>query len=155
MKIAVITSSDRAYQNIYPDQSGQAIQALIKEFNPDWQIEYRLLPDDFELLYSAFKDVSFCDWIITTGGTGISERDCIVEATKKFCTHEIPGIAEYLRQESLKETPFAVFSRGYAGYCGKCIIVNLPGSLAGARYCTKLLLPLLEHGSKMIHGGKH
>ena len=155
MKIAVITSSDRAYHNIYSDQSGPAIQELLKQHNPSWEIEYRVLPDDFDLLCAAFHDASSCDWIITTGGTGISPRDCTADAARQFCTHEIPGIGEYLRQESRKETLFAVFSRGFAGYRGKCILVNLPGSLAAATYCTKLLLPLLEHGSKMIHGGDH
>jgi len=155
MKIAVITSSDRAYQNIYADQSGIEIQNILRIFNQSFEIFYRLVPDSLIALRSAFQEFQGCDWIITTGGTGISERDVTVEATKEFCDYEIPGISEYLRRESFQETPFAVFSRGYVGYYKKCIVVNLPGSLAGATFYTRLLLPLLIHGTKMINGAKH
>ncbi|MGL5722436.1 MAG: MogA/MoaB family molybdenum cofactor biosynthesis protein [Brevinema sp.] len=155
MKIAVITSSDRAFQGAYPDISGQEITKLLREFDESFEIDYQIVPDELDRIYEALLSYKDYDWIITTGGTGIAERDVTPEATQKFCEKEIVGISEYLRRESFSETPFAVFSRGYAGYRGTCIVVNLPGSVKGAGFCTKLLLPLLVHGTRIIHNEGH
>ena len=44
--------------------------------------------------------------------------------------------------------PLASLSRGTAGICGSCVIVNLPGSPAGAAQVTTVLMPLLCHAVK-------
>jgi molybdopterin adenylyltransferase len=75
--------------------------------------------------------------------------------TEQICEKELPGISEMLRRESCKETRFAVFSRGFSGIRNDTIIVNFPGSVEAAALCTQLMLPLLEHGKEMLHGGKH
>jgi molybdopterin adenylyltransferase len=67
----------------------------------------------------------------------------------------VPGIVEMLRFESYKQTRNAVFSRGFCGIRDNTIIINFPGSVEAVTLCTKLILPLLEHGKKMLHGGKH
>ena len=68
---------------------------------------------------------------------------------------ELPGISEMLRYESLKETKHSVFSRGFSGVRGKTIIINFPGSVKAVTLCMKLILPILEHGKKMIEGKGH
>jgi len=95
------------------------------------------------------------DWILTTGGTGPAPRDRTPEAASAFCDRELPGIAEYLRSESLKETSNAVFSRLYAGMRGYVYVVNLPGSERAARFCANLIAPLMEHGINMAKGAGH
>jgi molybdopterin adenylyltransferase len=67
----------------------------------------------------------------------------------------MPGIADWLRQRSLEETPNAVFSRGYAGMRGFQYVVNFPGSVKAARFCAACLAPLLEHGRAMARGEGH
>ena len=71
------------------------------------------------------------------------------------CDRDIPGISEWLRRESARETPHAVFSRAYSGMKGNTIIVNFPGSLRGAEFCAGLLAGVMAHGRDMVHGGDH
>jgi molybdenum cofactor synthesis domain-containing protein len=95
------------------------------------------------------------DFVLTTGGTGIGPRDVTPEATRGFCTRELPGIAEMLRATSYQETPMATLSRAAAGQRGRTIVVNLPGSPAGVRTCVNALLPIMEHAVAMMRGEGH
>lgn len=157
MRIAVITVSDRASAGVYADKSGPAIEEILREAWPDAAIDRSVVPDGDESVSLALARhaEADADWIITTGGTGPAPRDRTPEASRSFCDRELPGIAEYLRAESLKETPNAVFSRQYAGMRGTVYVVNLPGSERAARFCTKLIAPLMEHGLRMAKGEGH
>ncbi len=155
LEIKVITVSDRAFRGEYEDLSGPKIGEILKEFNPGISISYEIVPDEKELLKEALERSICSDYIITTGGTGISPRDITPGVTRDYCDMELPGISEMLRAESLKETKNAVFSRGFSGLKEKTIIINLPGSVKAVTLCTKLLLPVLEHGVSMVKGGKH
>ena len=95
------------------------------------------------------------DFILTTGGTGISPRDVTPEATAAFCEKELPGVAETLRAASFAETDKAMLSRAYAGVYGQTIIVNFPGSARASRLCVQTLIPIMEHAAAMLRGGAH
>ncbi len=155
VKIAVITASDRAYSGEYEDRSGPKIKELIEKSGIESTITLSVIPDEKDLLIKEMEWNLDKDYIITTGGTGISPRDVTPEATKSVCEFELPGIAEMLRSESYKETKNAVFSRGISGLRGKTIIINFPGSVKAVTLCTKLIIPILEHGIKMVNGEKH
>lgn len=153
MKAAVITISDRAFQGVYEDSSGKALIDILHA--QGYETTYLLIPDDVQKLTRALQSVGSCQWVFTTGGTGLGPRDITPEVTADFCDKAIPGIAEFLRRESLKETPHAVFSRAYAGFKASTIVVNFPGSKKGAVFCLNLLLPLMQHGTSMLEGGGH
>jgi molybdopterin adenylyltransferase len=157
LKIAVITVSDRASAGIYADRSGPAIEEILREALDDTEFERSIVPDGEKSVLAALERhaASGADWIITTGGTGPAPRDQTPEAAEAFCDRELPGLAEYLRAESLKETPNAVFSRLYAGLRGPVYVVALPGSEKAARFCALLLAPLVEHGTRMARGEGH
>jgi len=155
LEIAVITISDRASRGEYEDLSGPKIVEFIKAGPVEANVTVSIVPDEKEEIRAALLENIGKDYIFTTGGTGISPRDVTPEVTEEICEKALPGISEMLRAESYNETPFAVFSRGYAGMKGNTIIVNFPGSVKAVTLCTKLLLPLLEHGKKMLAGGKH
>lgn len=155
MKLAVITVSDRAAKGLYEDRSGPAIVAILKAKVPGALTVSEIVPDGIDSLLDAFARHNDADWIITTGGTGPSPRDQTPEATTHHCDRMLPGIAEYLRNSSLSQTPYAVFSRGVAGMRGTQFIVNFPGSVEAAKFCTDLLLPLLDHGIAMAQGKGH
>ena len=155
MKVAVITVSDRASAGVYEDRSGPEIIRVLVEALPGIETSLSVVPDEADRLLAALHAQAASDWIITTGGTGIGPRDITPEATGAFIERDLPGIAEALRAASLAETPFAMFSRGRAGQRGHCLVVNFPGSPRAVRLCTKLLLPLLEHGPAMVHGEGH
>lgn len=160
MRILVITVSDRAFKGIYEDKSGDAIINLLKEYfikeNLIYKIEKIIIPDEYDIILNTLKEnKDNFDIIITTGGTGLYERDVTPEATKDFCKKEVSGISEYLRAESIKETIFASLSRGYAGINDKVFVVNFPGSEKGAIFCANLIIPLLSHIIDMMNGKGH
>jgi molybdopterin adenylyltransferase len=155
VKVAVITISDRAFKGEYQDLSGPEIESLVKEKFPRVELEREIVPDEREMLLAAFRRHLGCDYILTTGGTGISERDITPEVSAEFCRRPLPGISEILRARSCEETPFAMLSRGYAGIKDRTIIVNFPGSVKAVRLCTRVLLPVMEHGLKMLRGEGH
>jgi molybdopterin adenylyltransferase len=157
LKIAVITVSDRAYRGEYEDLSGPKIKEIIEESPLKAALSLTVVPDEAAAIKQALEEkiAGDADYIFTTGGTGISPRDITPEVTAGVCDRELPGISELLRRESYRETPFAVLSRGFCGLKDRTIIVNFPGSVKAVTLCTRLLLPILEHGVKMIRGGKH
>jgi len=155
LEIAVITISDRAHSGEYADRSGPEIRRLLEASGIDLTVSVDLVPDDPDDIRAALENRLGVDWIITTGGTGIGPRDGTPEVTAEFCERMLPGVEEMLRRESCRETPFAVYSRGRCGVRDGTLVVNFPGSVKAVRLSTKLILPLLEHGAKMLRGEGH
>ncbi|MBN1195871.1 MAG: MogA/MoaB family molybdenum cofactor biosynthesis protein [Candidatus Aminicenantes bacterium] len=155
LEILVLTVSDRAFNGDYDDRSGPEIRRILKASGLELNIQTGLVPDDPAAIRAALEEQRGLDWIITTGGTGIGPRDITPEVTQKFCERLLPGVAEMLRRESCRETPHAVFSRGQCGISGSTLVVNFPGSVSAVRLHTRLILPLLEHGPRMLRGEGH
>jgi molybdenum cofactor synthesis domain-containing protein len=93
--------------------------------------------------------------ILTTGGTGLGPRDVTPEATIAVAERLIPGFAEHMRAEGLKMTDRAMLSRATAAIRGATIIINLPGSPAGAVESLNAIAELLPHAVAIIHGAGH
>lgn len=155
LKIAVITVSDRAFKGEYEDLSGPKIKEILLSGEVEADVSLTIVPDEKDMLKQAIEDHMGKDYILTTGGTGISPRDITPDVTREICEKELPGVSEMLRWESYQETKNAVWSRGFSGIKENTIIVNFPGSVKAVTLCTKLMLPVLKHGIKMLHGGKH
>ena len=155
MKVTVITISDRASQGLYEDLSGPAIEKIIKETIADAEISRMIVPDEKAEIREAMQKAAASDFILTTGGTGLSSRDVTPEICEEYCDRSLPDMAEILRSESYKETPHAMLSRGYAGIKDKTIIVNFPGSVKAVTLCTRILLPVMGHALKMINNEGH
>lgn len=155
MKVLVLTISDRASQGIYEDLSGPAIKEIFENLIKDSEVTVEVVPDDKEAILYAFENSSDKNLIVTTGGTGIGPRDITPDVTEEYCDRLLPGVADYLRRESEKETINAIWSRQSAGIKNKTIIVNVPGSVKGAQFCAKLLAPTLGHSFKMLEGEGH
>jgi molybdopterin adenylyltransferase len=155
MTVTVITISDRVSRGEYADASGPEIEGLVRAAFPEASIQRTVVPDEAQAILSALERHAESDYILTTGGTGIGPRDITPEVTERFCDRMLPGIAEALRAASLEETPTAMLSRGVAGVSGGTIVVNFPGSLKAVRLCTRVLIPVMEHGISMLSGGGH
>ena len=152
---SVITVSDRAASVIYEDKSGPAIREMLKR--SDYKVvNSAIVPDDAVALTDALtQDIeNGVNLILTTGGTGFSERDITPEVTRGIITKEAQGIAEYMRMKSMEITPAGMLSRGVAGICRSSLIVNLPGSPKGAVENLGFVLPSLKHGLDMLNGRK-
>ena len=153
-RAAVLTISDRGSRGEREDKSGPAVQEILRQAG--FAIaRYEVLPDDRQLIQArlrALADDSGVDLIITTGGTGLTPRDVTPEATLAVIQREIPGMAEAMRSSSLARTPHAMLSRAVAGIRGCTLIINLPGSLHGARENLEVVLPALNHALEKIKG---
>ena len=68
------------------------------------------------------------------------------------CERLIDGLAERMRAEGLLQTPFAPLSRAVCGTVGRTLIVNLPGSPAGAESSLGAVLALLPHALDLLAG---
>jgi len=90
--------------------------------------------------------------VVTTGGTGIAERDVTPEATRAVCSRLIEGIPEKIRADGLAKTPFAVLSRGLCGVRGRSLILNLPGSPKGAVESLQSVMGILPHAIDLLAG---
>ena len=155
MKVTVITVSDRAFKGIYEDLSGSAIEKILKQHFDNIEISKIIVPDEEKQLLEVLDNSLKSDFVITTGGTGLSERDITPDVCEKYCDKSLPGIAEILRAESYKKTPHAMLSRGFSGIKNKTVVVNFPGSVNAVTLCAKILIPIMEHAVKMLNNEAH
>jgi molybdopterin adenylyltransferase len=154
IKAIVVTVSDTRHED--DDVSGVTLLGLLLSVGAEVH-EKIIISDDFEnlrqTLYSLTEreDVNL---IVTTGGTGLAERDNTPEATRAIIEKEVPGISEAMRVETLKNTPLAMLSRGVCGIRNQTLIINLPGSPAGVQECFAVIKPVLPHAVNLIAGQK-
>jgi molybdopterin adenylyltransferase len=152
IKVAILTLSDKGSKGEREDKSGPAIKMLIRKIGAE-VVHSEILPDDKVKIKR--KLISLCkkaDLVLTTGGTGVSPRDVTPDATKEVIEYEIPGIAEAMRAEGLKKTPYSMISRAVAGVRGKTLIINLPGSPKAVKENLIVILPVLSHTVEKIKG---
>lgn len=153
MKFARVTLSDRASAGAYQDLSGPEIERILSEagFEAEWH-RY-VLPDnlsDIETLLAQLCDDGSCQLVLTTGGTGPSERDVTPEATKAVIEREFPGFGEIMRTQTFSVAPTSILSRSTAGTRGKSLIVNLPGNPKAIAECLPLIIPAIREALKHL-----
>jgi molybdopterin adenylyltransferase len=148
----VITVSDRCSAGTQTDLSGPALVHILSDAGAEI-IATLTLPDEPDRLTPALRDAaSRASLVLTTGGTGIAPRDITPEATLAVSTRLVPGLAELIRQDGARHTPFAALGRGICVALGNCLILNLPGSPRGAESSLRAVLPLLPHALDLLAG---
>lgn len=151
--VAVLTLSDKGSRGEREDLSGPAIGEIIKASGAS-VAHYEVIPDDKDLIKRKLIYYSDkADMIITTGGTGLSPRDVTPDATLEILDRQIPGIPEAMRKAGLEKTGRAMLSRAVAGVKGRCLIINLPGSLKAVREGLAAIVDVLPHAIEKIKGG--
>ncbi len=154
MRIAILTISDAGSRGERNDTSGDGIAAWATERGYTLN-ERAIVPDDVTRIVNmltAWADGDRADLILTTGGTGLTERDVTPEATRLVLQKEAPGIAEAMRAEAYPRFPRAALSRGVAGVRARTLIINLPGSPGGVRDGLAVLNDFIEHAVDLVRG---
>lgn len=152
--VSILTISDKGARGQRRDESGQNIRDIFSELESE-VVNYEIVPDELDVIRRklvAWADGGETDVIITTGGTGLGERDVTPEATMAVVDRVVPGFAEAMRAASLSKTPMAMLSRATAGIRGRCLIINLPGSPRAVRECLEVILPAIPHAVDIIKG---
>src|SRR5215470_17556855 len=121
IRVAIVTVSDSAVAGTREDRSGPALAQRVAALG--WEVaETRLVADDRERITALLTALDGVDVILTTGGTGVAQRDVTPEATHALGGREIPGFGEVMRAEGRKATPLAALSRGGAYSRGAVLI---------------------------------
>lgn len=155
MKARVIVASNRAWAGVYADSSGPVLVAGLRQLG--FELPEPIVVPDGDPVGQALREAiaAGVDAVLTSGGTGITPTDRTPDVTREVLDYEIPGIAEAIRAHSRDRVPTSALSRGLAGVAGNTIIVNVPGSVGGARDALAVLGPILGHAVEQLHGGDH
>ena len=149
---AVITVSDSSARGERADLSGPAVAAALQK-NKFTIVATEIVPDEQPAIQDALVRLAVkAQFVVTTGGTGIAARDVTPEATRAVCDRLLEGVAERMRAEGAKKTRFAALSRGVCGVRGTSLILNLPGSPAGAVDSLESVVDLIPHALELLSG---
>ena len=102
-RAAIITASDSGYRGEREDLSGPAIREILEREGYE-VISMDILPDDQVMLAGKLQEIADsekAELILTTGGTGFSERDVTPEATGirgKTLIINLPGSPKAVRE---------------------------------------------------------
>jgi len=153
---AVVVLSDTVAGGRKPDTAGRAVERALGSagFDP---IGYDVLPDEPEQLAARLRSLieRGVGFVATVGGTGLGPRDRTVEVVRELLTTEVPGLMEAARNFGQARTPFAMLSRGIAGFAGNTLIATFPGSRRGAEETLAALQPGLIHLLDVFGGARH
>jgi molybdenum cofactor synthesis domain-containing protein len=153
---AVIVCSDSVSQGQAKDSSGLLLVERLKQFGVNTAV-YEIIPDEKDIIRSKAESLvnANIDLILFTGGTGFSPRDVTPEAIAPLIETPVPGIMEVFRQYGQERMPYAMFSRGVAGFIKKSLIITLPGSANAVNEAIDALFPQLLHAFKVREGSRH
>ncbi|WP_420798817.1 MogA/MoaB family molybdenum cofactor biosynthesis protein [Mammaliicoccus sciuri] len=149
INVAVLTVSDTRTKET--DKGGQLVQQYLKDLNVEIREgHYQIVKDDVTEIQTQVNEWlnNDVDAIITTGGTGISQRDVTIEAIKPLLDKEIEGFGEIFRYLSYTEDvgTRAILSRAIAGTVGHQVIISIPGSIGAVKLAMeKLITKELNH----------
>lgn len=156
LKVAVITCSDSIHHGIGEDKSGIIVVDHLEKHHLS-VTNKKVIADDFDTIQTEAKSLvkEGYQLIIFTGGTGLSSRDVTPDAISPLIERAVPGVMEAARNYGQQRTPYAMLSRGIAGFVGDSLIITLPGSPKGAEESMNAIFPYILHVFRVKEGVKH
>jgi molybdopterin adenylyltransferase len=149
---AVLTISDSSAIGRRDDLSGPAVRAALEAKGFKVVAGSVTKDDQTNIEVTLMEMCHQAQLVVTTGGTGIAERDVTPEATRSIADKIVDGISERMRSEGAKTTPLAALSRGVCAVRGKSLILNLPGSPSAATESLAAVIDILPHALELLAG---
>jgi len=156
LKVAVITCSDSIHNGEGFDKSGAIIVEHLQKHHLSVTTK-KVIEDDFDTIQREAQNLvkEGHQLILFTGGTGLSVRDVTPDAIRPLIERDVPGVMEAARTYGQQRTPYAMLSRGIAGFVGETLIITLPGSPKGVAESMHAIFPYILHVFKVKEGVKH
>jgi molybdenum cofactor biosynthesis protein MoaC len=156
MQAAVIVCSDSISAGVNEDLAGKLIIKKLESFQLPVSV-YEIIPDEIAEIQDKLLSLAEAGYhlVLFTGGTGLSPRDVTPEAVEPLLDRVIPGIMEAARNYGQQRTPYAMLSRGVAGFVKNTLVITLPGSPKGAEESMDALFPYVLHLFKVAEGMRH
>jgi len=152
-KAALIVLSDRAARG---ERADGCIAVMRERLGGAYEVvREKILADDPAALQAELidlADAAAADLILTSGGTGLSDRDRTPQATAAILDYQVPGIAEAIRAASIARVKTAMLSRALAGVRHRTLIINLPGSPKAVAESLDVVLSVLPHALELLAG---
>lgn len=129
LNIAVLTVSDT--RTLETDTSGQALIDRLEEAGHKLATRAIVIDDVYKLRAQVSQWIAdeSIQAILTTGGTGFTNRDSTPEALTPLFDKSIEGFGELFRQISFEQIGTStVQSRAFAGVANRTVIFCMPGS---------------------------
>lgn len=156
LQAAVIVCSDTLAKGSKSDTSGITLVGKLEEMGLI-DIHYEVIADEFEQIQQTALALASSNYqlVIFTGGTGVSDRDVTPDALRPLIEQPIEGIMEVARNYGQQRTPYAMFSRGVAGFIKDTLILTFPGSEKAVREYMEALFPAIFHLFNVKKGERH
>ena len=154
MKVAIVSADTMIYRKQKDDTCSPIVRRVLDQVSFKTEL-VQPVPNDREVIrkiLAKIADAQMADLILTIGGIGCREEDCVPEATKAVVDKEIPGIGESMRLFMTRTRKRAMLTRGTAGIRGKSLIVNLPGSPKIIKECLEYVLPEIVYATETAVG---
>lgn len=149
LRAKVLTVSDGVIHGTREDRSGVALETRLTELGYD-VVDRTVVADGVDTVAGALAELAdgFAGLIVSTGGTGFTDRDLTPEGTRSVIDREAPGLAEAMRLVN----PLGRLSRGVAGTLGRAIVINTPGSPKGCVEQLDAIADVLPHALRLLEG---
>lgn len=155
IKTGIMTISDKGSRGEREDTSGPALAKAIVDIG-GVVCKRAVVPDEKEKIATLLEmwatGADSLDLVLTTGGTGLSERDVTPEALGSLPGKDVPGLGEFMRWKTSFFTLRSILSRGTAKVVDRTLVVALPGSRRGAVQCFEAVSPVLRHAVEIASG---